>query len=332
MSFLKTALDVMTDKRTITRPTFVKDFSKNNKQLAELIELIDRVPEDKKEYLERDIAFLKYGIEGEENVYYELKNSFIPMLCLHDIRLEYNGYVAQFDFIIITNKFIYVLETKMLSGDIQISDKGDFTRIIKSKSGKVIKKEGMYSPITQNERHVNILKEILVKEGLIKTLPIKSVVVIANQKTIIDMTKANKELKNNIVKYDLLNKHLKEAMEDKNNEKNILEKYMYRISDFLIENNKPAEFNYDDKYSITNKEIDDVIELSDDEIRQALKEYRLMKSKEEGLKAYMVFSNEEMELLIKERPKSKEELLMVKGFGPKKVEKYGDEIILNFKR
>ena len=33
------------------------------------------------------------------------------MLCFHDIRLEYNDYVAQFDFIVITTKFIYLLET-----------------------------------------------------------------------------------------------------------------------------------------------------------------------------------------------------------------------------
>jgi hypothetical protein len=54
-------------------------------------------------------------------VYFELKNSFIPMLCLHDIRLEYNDYIAQFDFILITCKFIYVLETKKLNGDIEIT-------------------------------------------------------------------------------------------------------------------------------------------------------------------------------------------------------------------
>ena len=83
---------------------------------------------------------------GEQNVYYELKNSFIPMLCFHDIRLEYNDYVAQFDFIVITTKFIYVLETKKLSGDIEVNSDGDFIRIFKNNNGKVIKKEGMYSP------------------------------------------------------------------------------------------------------------------------------------------------------------------------------------------
>jgi len=40
--------------------------------------------------IDRDIVLLKYGLDGENNVSYELKNSFIPMLCLHDIRLQAN--------------------------------------------------------------------------------------------------------------------------------------------------------------------------------------------------------------------------------------------------
>ena len=40
----------------------------------------------------------------------------------------------------------------------------------------------------------------------------------------------------------------------------------------------------------------------------------------------MVFRNAEMEILIKANPKSKGELHMVKGFGDKKVEKYGENL------
>lgn len=120
------------------------------------------------------------------------------MICLHDIRIEYNDYVAQFDFIIITNKFIMVLEAKKLNGDIKITSSGDFIRSLKNNSGKVFKKEGMYSPISQNDRHINILKKILVKEDLIRTLPIKSAVILANPKTIMNKIKDPKSIQNNI--------------------------------------------------------------------------------------------------------------------------------------
>ena len=130
---------------------------------------------------------LKYGQIGENNVYYELKNSFIPMICLHDIRLKYRGKVAQIDFLIITSKYIYVIECKNLAGDITITDEGEFIRSFKNSYGKVISKEGMYSPIVQNERHINIIKEILNNEFKYKykLKRIESLVVVSNPKTII---------------------------------------------------------------------------------------------------------------------------------------------------
>ena len=68
------------------------------------------------------------------------------------------------------------------------------------------------------------------------------------------------------------------------------------------------------------------------EVYNGLKEYRLKTSRSEGIKPYMIFNNEEIETLIKANPKSKNELLKVKGFGEKKVEKYGEEILKIIRR
>jgi len=374
-------------KRTINSPIFLKEFDAENNQLNDLIKLSNKVKSNKKEYIDKDIRLLKQGLEGEQSVYYELKNSFLPMLCFHDIRLEYEGYVAQFDFILITKKCIFVLETKALNGDIEITHDGDFVRIIRNRYGKFIKKEGMYSPISQNERHVNILREILSKEKLISTFDIKSVVVMANPKSIINKEKCPKAIKENIYKYDQVNTLIKKVLDDEKNSRDLLEKYLYAIGNYLIDNNKPITFNNMSKYSlaeedfkddslekkIKNEEINnlsadkenkqyieckDIIEIKtaekveekivynletktkeknnitnnvedngDDKIYKLLKEYRLNTSKEECLKPYMVFNNEELNSLIQDKPSNKEELLNVRGFGPKKVEKYGDSIL-----
>ena len=66
--------------REIKSPVFYKEFIDENRQLIDLIELRDKVKSNKREYIERDIAFLKNGVQGEKNVYFELKNSFIPMI------------------------------------------------------------------------------------------------------------------------------------------------------------------------------------------------------------------------------------------------------------
>jgi hypothetical protein len=344
----KAIFRLVNGKRTVTSPIFVKKFEKENQQLKDLIELSNKVNSNKKKLIDRDIAFLKQGLDGEGKVDYELKNSFISMLCLHDIRIEYNDYVAQFDFIIITKKFIMVLETKKLNGDIEITRSGDFIRSLKSNSGKVFKKEGMYSPISQNERHVNILREVLVKERVIKTLPIKSAVVLANPKTIVNKNKAPKSIQNNIYRYDQVANLLKKELNDDKNIKNMLEKYMYGISDFLVKNNKPISMKNMAKYSLTeddfiNKEQEcrtgkstSQVEKSnnvekfindDTKMYELLKKYRLTTSISAGIKAYLIFNNEELDLLIQSKPKTKDELLKVKGFGPKKLEKYGDEIL-----
>ena len=128
----------------------------------------------------------------------------------------------------------------------------------------------------------------------------------------------------------------------------MLEKYMYQISDFLVKNNKPIIINNKNKYSLTQedfvgneqvrntekliKQVEKVIDIKeaikvDTETYELLKKYRLNTSKEEAIKPYFIFSNAELDLLIQHKPKTKVELQQVKGFGIKKLEKYGDGIL-----
>jgi Nuclease-related domain/HRDC domain len=336
--FEKLVYRVMNGKEQITGPTFIKDFTMENELLVNLSKLFNSITNDtKKSYIERDISLMKYGLQGEQNVYYELKNSFLPFLCLHDIRVEYNGYTAQFDFIVITRKCIYVLETKKLSGDITVNNDGEFIRYIKNSAGKVVRKEGMYSPVSQNERHVNILKELLVKEGKVNRFPILSAVVIANPKTIVNKRFAPKHIKEQIYKYDQVSNLLKKAIEDGKNEHNLLEKYMIEIADYILLQHKPFKMNMVKRYGLSESDFhnqecvatvtEPVTKKSDEQLREALKAYRLKVCREENVKAYFIFNNAEMEALINAKPKDMKALLNVSGFGVKKVEKYGQDII-----
>ncbi|HBX22178.1 MAG TPA: aldolase [Desulfotomaculum sp.] len=348
MSFIDNLIDKSIDRmlggeRKIKSPIFIKDFTQENQQLKDLIALNEKLTDGpKKEWIERDIIYLKEGLKGEENVYYELKNSFLPILCLHDIRLEYDGYVAQFDFIVISNKFICVLETKKLSGDIIINQDGDFVRKIKNKYGKEVRREGMYSPISQNQRHLDILREILVTEKLVKHWPLKSLVVMANPKTIISKKYCPKTIGNSIYKYDQVVNCLRKFQDDKTNEMNVFEKNMYKIAEFLIDNNEQITINYISKYGLTDSDYikentsfaktnhATPIRKERNQLYQLLKEFRLNKSREENIKAYFIFNNEQMEDMILKYPTTELELLKVNGFGIKKVEKYGKDILSIF--
>src|SRR5690606_9949861 len=118
--------------KKITEPIFIKEYDlESNLQLNQLNELLEKVGDDQKDIIEEEIKKIQSGLYGEKNVAYELQTSFLPIVCLHDIRIEYKNYSSQFDFIVITSECIFVLETKTLIGDIIIDSYGNFTRAFK---------------------------------------------------------------------------------------------------------------------------------------------------------------------------------------------------------
>ena len=62
-------------------------------------------------------------------------------------------------------------------------------------------------------------------------------------------------------------------------------------------------------------------------IIEELKEYRKMKSKEENIRPYYIYNDLQLKELIEKKPKTLQELIKINGFGKKKVEKYGEDII-----
>ena len=68
-------------------------------------------------------------------------------------------------------------------------------------------------------------------------------------------------------------------------------------------------------------------DLELDDLYQKLKTWRKAQAEEEKLPAFCIFSNQVLESIVKKRPQIKEELLNIKGFGEKKFEKYGNQIL-----
>jgi hypothetical protein len=341
--------------KNIDRPTFLKEFSKENPQLKDLEELSLKINNAyKRNIIEKDIYALKRGIEGENNVYYELKNCSFPILCLHDIRLEYDGLTAQIDFIVLTKQYCCIIETKQLYGDIIIDKDGNFIRSFKNKSGHTIK-EGMYSPIEQNKRHVNLIKKILKQEFNINNMPVNSIVVLANPKTIINNRYCPKEIKEKVIRCEHLSKYLQDGIN--NTEYSLEEEEVFQVANYFVANNKPIVFDYYTKYGLcendfikataeseqsniisTTKETIQTVKnvntdksiKSSEQLEKELKEFRLKVSRENNIKPYFVFNNVEMSNLINRYPKNMEDILSVKGFGQVKVNKYGEEILKIF--
>lgn len=205
----------------LKEPVFLKESSNAREQLMQL-EKFQTDDEAVKKLIQKDIMLLKYGIAGEEKIAFELKNSHMPMYVLHDLYITHNGLTAQLDYVIVTRGRTFILECKNLFGNIEVNSEGDFIRTIKY--GSRYEKEGIYSPITQNKRHLDLLKEIRREQPLNilqKTFFDKSfaesyrpVVVLANPQTVVNMKYAKKEVKDQVIRADQLISYMQKANED----------------------------------------------------------------------------------------------------------------------
>lgn len=226
----------------------LKDSTRDEDYLKQLNDLLQSASdEETKKKIEKEIAVVNAGIIGEKNIIYELQNSHMDMVVLHDLYFETNtGHTAQIDFMVICSKIIFIIECKNLVGNIEINSKGAFVRTIYY--GKNFQKEGFYSPITQNQRHLEVLKEKKAdsQKNIIMTALsnygfadyFKSLVVLANPKTVLNDKFAKKEVKSQVYRADQLVNVIKKINQESKNLKSSLKEmqdtgnvWLNRLSD-----------------------------------------------------------------------------------------------------
>ena len=338
-------------------PVFLKESSDAEVQLEKLKALEPLLNTEGQNVIKQDIKCLEYGIVGEKNIEFELKNSHMPIYILHDIYLKDGDLSAQIDYLVFTKKICFVIECKNLYGDIEINSSGDFIRTIEFGGRK--KKEGIYSPITQNQRHLELMKKIKTdnKNNILTKYMAgryfedfnKSVVVLANPKTVLNAKYAKKEVKEKVIRADQLVKYIKEVYENSKAAADSEDRLLAWAQSYL-DLHKVVEKDYTGKYNqykITQQNPDqevsthaaekstitvDEVPVEETDIFKELKAYRLYKSREEKIKPYFIYNNNQLKDLISIMPGNKEELQTVAGFGEVKANKYGDDILKIIKK
>ena len=187
----------------------------------------------------------------------------MDMYILHDVCLEHEDLTAQIDYIIITRKKIFIIECKNLIGNIEIDSQGNFIRTYEMFGKKV--KEGIYSPVTQNQRHLNVLKACRkeAKGNFITKMAFehyfddnhKSLIVLANPKTYFNYRFAPKELKNTVIRADQLVATIK-RLNSESKDSSYTEKEMCELADFYLNANKPERSDYSKKYEEMLTEVE----------------------------------------------------------------------------
>jgi Nuclease-related domain. len=143
--------------------TVIKVADDKQPQLDTLAALLRRpdVDAQTRKKIEDEIWAVRSGIQGERDAAYEIDFEYGPrdaFMVIHDLRLEFAGRVAQIDHLLINRALdVWVCETKAFREGVKIDDFGEWYRY----GGKHAR--GMPSPVEQNRRHVDVLRDVFDK-------------------------------------------------------------------------------------------------------------------------------------------------------------------------
>lgn len=273
--------------------------------------------------INKDIKLLELGIEGENEILFELKNANLGLYVLRDVTIEADGNKAQIDYVIISKGYTYLVECKNLIGNIYVDNRGQFQREYELNNKKI--KESIYSPYTQSVRHKEILKKkwmlknnkfiLAIQEKNFDNLWFKPLVVLSNSKSLLNVRYAPSEIKNSIVRVDQLIQYIE------NDIKNYDKKLLSNKKRMKIEAQQWLNINENEYNSIANK----YKTLNNNKLLEELKIFRLNKSNIMNVPAYYVFTDEELSLLVEKLPKDIEELKKI--LSPIKIKCHGTEIL-----
>lgn len=277
-----------------------------------------------------ELYIVKKGLEGEKEISYQLQKANIGMYVLHDVKVKYGDLTAQIDYIVITPIFIYFIECKNLIGNITVNENGDFIREY-TFNGKKIKK-GMYSPLRQVEAQREVIRKIWESKasGLVKLFGSKNfdyyrkvLVVVANQETILNTSKAPKDIKSKVLRADALVRKIQSDLshirsDDSYSSKKNMELIAQSYANLCINENIDYYKYYKDKFCKNN--------ISDN-LKERLVELRKTRASQMKIPAYYVFTNVELEKLLELKPSSIDELKKLNILSSVKIKTHGEYII-----
>lgn len=115
---------------------------------------------------EKDLAILRAGLKGEQDAAYhidfDLKNND-NWAVIHDLRIEWNGRVAQIDHLMIDRFLeVYVVESKSFRSKVRYEN-GGWERL------NFKRWEGIACPMEQNRRHILVLEELVEQTRMAPT-------------------------------------------------------------------------------------------------------------------------------------------------------------------
>jgi ribosomal protein L37AE/L43A len=269
--------------------------------------LLRRLPTNhgKRMLIEDDYRKYMMGIKGEESLDYFLQFLDQKMFNIfQDLRIEGEYGAFQIDFLLLTYKFMLIIESKYYAGEITIEE--NYNQLIKKYKDKI---EYYSDPIKQVLHQKFQLKKWL-EANKFHVPPIETLVTFTNPNSIIKTIATSPIYKNNIIRPNSLIEKIEQIGQCYT--KDVLSQNIKRLNKSLLKAHSPLNENVLEKYSIEKKEILDGVQCPkcqnmSMQRRQGIWECTLCnaKSKEAHIKAI-----EDYSLLISNKFTNKD----IKGF------------------
>lgn len=231
----------------LDQPHFYKASSESKYRLDFLREFWWTVSDEDRPQLERDIINLLEIIEGDRLIEKELMASELPIVVLHDVNLAAGDESTRIDYLVITAKFILIIECKDLFGQIEVMADGRFYRTCQYEDQVV--REEIASPLSRIARNLDVIRKLRAEShrgDLWKAVFERNfdqnylgVAIAANPSASLDLRAADLAVKSQIIRSSQLADHIANLLETLKREP-MPEKYMYELAYFFMSQHRPG--------------------------------------------------------------------------------------------
>lgn len=199
----------------------IKSAAEREQDLRQLNELLQRpdATDAVRERIQKEIRNIRAGAKGEAEAAYEINfhlGTSRNWAVIHDLRLEWQGRVAQIDHLLISRTLgLWVCESKHFAEGVSINEQGEFTAFHDRRA------YGVPSPIEQNRKHALLLQQVMgssivslpTRLGL-ALRPTVETVVLVSKGARITRPKANIDGLDRVIKADQLRTMLTKTIDD----------------------------------------------------------------------------------------------------------------------
>jgi ribosomal protein S27AE len=218
--------------------------------ILKLQAILERLPRkhEKIILMKNDLSKFQAGFNGEKSIDFYLQSlSNEHYFILHDVRIPFNNQFFQIDTLILTKKYILILEIKNLAGVIDFD--GEFNQAVQTKNGE---QRAFPDPLFQMNRQETMLRQWMDSNQL-PILPIHGLVIMSNVHAVIRSN--HQQFSQKVIRPTSLSQKITELEEYYQHNTEAPVKELRKISKRIIKSHCPLNQSILDLYGISKEEI-----------------------------------------------------------------------------